>query len=276
MALGQTEGKSDAPDLNDRVDVWLCRDEKVSSHQMEWLDAEELTRFNRFRADSDRRLFAVAHVFLRQTLSRSGPWQPRDGRVVRGEFSRPELAPPFDAGGLRFNLSHTRGLVAVVITRNLDCGIDVEKRNRDLDLAQVSRAAFAESERSEMLALAPTDQRRRFFELWTLKESYIKARGMGLALPLKQFAFYLPKNLSDNETEPISIAVEPPIEDRPEDWQFELFSPTTEHQLALSLRRGHQGHVPNLSWSSLEGETPSVPVARTVPAANVAGVGVIP
>ena len=76
--------------------------------------------------------------------------------------------------------------------------------------------------------LPEKEQLDRFFLYWTLKESYIKARGMGLVIPLSHFSF-----LFENA---ISIAFDPRLEDDPESWQFTALSYSRRHAVAASFR----------------------------------------
>jgi 4'-phosphopantetheinyl transferase len=79
--------------------------------------------------------------------------------------------------------------------------------------------------------LPPSARPDRFFDYWTLKESYIKARGLGLQLPLDQFSFHLGDDV------PIRISFGPRIADDPARWQFDLRCLTPRHRLALALSR---------------------------------------
>ncbi len=221
--------------LGDDLHIWLCnvdkfRDSSVLDRCVPWLDDVETQRWKRFRFERDRHLFLVAHALVRHSLSRYANVPPGAWRFAVGKYGRPEISGA-DAKGLRFNLSHARGLAAVLINRGIDCGIDVEPRHRDVDTLAVSKRVFADAERADMLTLPTSEQRARFFEYWTLKESYIKARGMGLALPLAHFAFTIGN--------PITVGFDASMEDDPSLWQFELHSPTSDHQLAWAARRGH-------------------------------------
>jgi 4'-phosphopantetheinyl transferase len=221
--------------LGEAVHVWLCRVDTVPDPDMlarcaQLLDAVETRRWQRYRFDKDRHLFLVGHALLRSTLSRYADVDPARWRFRLQEFGRPEVAGPQTNLDLRFNLSHTRGLAVVLVTLGTDCGVDVEPADRSVDIESLARRNFADSERTDVLARADEDQRRRFLEYWTLKESYIKARGVGLALPLTKFTM----TVGDR----VTIAFDPAIDDDPEDWQFHLVRPAATHQLAVAVRRG--------------------------------------
>src|SRR5262249_1633095 len=111
---------------------------------------------------------------------------PRDLRFVTdGPGGRPELAashPP-----LRFNLSHTHGLVACVVARAA-CGVDVESLGT-ADHDELAPSVLAPTELADYRALPDTERRERLLEIWTLKESYLKGIGLGLSRPLDSVAF---------------------------------------------------------------------------------------
>jgi 4'-phosphopantetheinyl transferase len=118
---------------------------------------------------------------LRETLSYQAPQiSPRDWRFVRSEAGRPSLAPPFDATGLHFSVSHSAGLVAIAIGRMPLLGIDVEHENRAISPA-IARRYFSESEVAALELLPPEQHQRHLLRLWTLKEAYLKAIGTGVA-----------------------------------------------------------------------------------------------
>ena len=100
---------------------------------------------------------------------------------------RPEIldAPP-GTPDLRFNISHTDGLIACAVTIGREVGVDVEHIGRHLT-HDVAGRFFAADEVTDLRGLPFEDQQRVFFDYWTLKEAYIKARGFGLALPLGEF-----------------------------------------------------------------------------------------
>ncbi|MFN3460384.1 MAG: DUF6502 family protein, partial [Oceanibaculum sp.] len=86
---------------------------------------------------------------------------------------------------------------------------------------------FALAECAQLVGLDAAAEKEALFAFWTLKEAYIKAVGMGLALPLGAFAYTL---------DPLSIAFDERIQDDPASWYFQRLRPTEGHVLALALR----------------------------------------
>lgn len=216
--------------------VWLASPDEITSPDLlaryeRLLDADERERYLRFKFERDRKEYLVAHALLRHSLSRCAPVAPEDWRFRRNAYGRPEISPEIGAQ-LRFNLSHTRGLSACAVTPDFEIGVDVEWMNRRLNPEELVDVVFSREEARVLRALPLEDQSQRFFVLWTLKEAYIKARGMGLALPLDQFTFSV-----RGETE-VQVGFEPSLADDPSVWQFRLHAPTADHRLALAVRCG--------------------------------------
>jgi 4'-phosphopantetheinyl transferase len=194
------------------------------------LNADELTREARFHFDADKERFVIGRTLARLQLSRFLGGDPRSWQFVTNEHGRPELLGPKGPRPVGFNVSHTHGVIACAVTSTHDVGVDVEWVDRLLT-HDIADRFFAAREVADLRALPAADQKRVFFDYWTLKEAYIKARGMGLALPLADFAFKLAPPRAP------TITFEGRIHDRPETWQFAQSWPTPSHRLALAVRR---------------------------------------
>jgi 4'-phosphopantetheinyl transferase len=224
------------------VEVWIApSDVPDSARHVEGcfghLTEEERARAGRFLHAADRERFVIGRWLARATLSRYAAVAPRDWPLVIDERGRPHLAPqPPGTPDLRFNLSHTPGLVACAVTVGRELGVDVEYTGRRL-LHDVPERFFSAREVADLRARAESEQHSVFFDYWTLKESYIKARGLGLALPLRHFSFLL------DGTDSPTVAFAPELDDDPASWQFALFRPTDSHRLAVAVRR-HGADLP--------------------------------
>ena len=137
---------------------------------------------------------------------------------------------------LRFNLSHTDGLIICGVVLKQDIGVDVEDTERKGAPLEIADRFFSAQEVHDLNQVPDSEKRKRFFNYWTLKESYIKARGMGLSLPLEQFTFHIPgKRFCAQKRLRISFA--PQLQDDPNQWQFWSLQATQRHKVAISLRR---------------------------------------
>ena len=195
------------------------------------LSEDEQARMARLVFDRDRRAFLLTRALVRTTLSRYAPVAPAEWRFLTNAHGRPEiLSRSPGTPDLRFNVSHTDGLIACAVTIGREVGVDIEHLDRQLT-HDVAGRFFAPAEVTALHRLPEPEQRRVFFDYWTLKEAYIKARGFGLALPLGEFAFML------NPPQPPAIAFDPSLDDDPATWQFLQAWPTPHHRLALAVRR---------------------------------------
>ncbi|MGH9333944.1 MAG: 4'-phosphopantetheinyl transferase family protein, partial [Vicinamibacteria bacterium] len=138
---------------------------------------------------------------------------------------------PRDERPLRFNLSHTSGLIVCLVARGRQVGVDVEDRSRGGELLDVADRFFSPFEVQALRALPEEDQIDRFFFYWTLKESYIKARGLGLAIPLSQFSF----DLDAENYKGIRVLFDSELDDEPERWRFSALSYGRRHAIASTL-----------------------------------------
>jgi 4'-phosphopantetheinyl transferase len=226
--------------------IWCARPDELgaadaAAQARALLSDDERQRHERFIFARDRQLFLTAHALVRRVLSRYEPVAPGDWRFAPNQHGRPEIVGR--ASALRFNLSHTHGLAVCAVAR-VEVGVDVE-RHRDAPL-DVAQRFFAPVELAALNALPPAQQSRRFFDYWTLKESYLKARGIGMTVPLAKFWFLV------DDAEPPHIVIDPSLGDDAARWQFRQCQPTKEHLVSLCLLRAGAGEVSlGLRWLSL-------------------------
>lgn len=195
---------------------------------------QERVQQQRFYFEKGRHEYLVTHALVRTTLSRYVKIDPRSWRFQKNEYGRSEIAHPRDILSLRFNLSPTDGLIVCLVALDRECGVDVEDTERGGMTVEIADQFFSQIEARDLRALPVHMQRQRFFEYWTLKESYIKARGMGVSLPLEQFSFHLERG------RPVRISFDPRLEDNPSGWQFAQLCPTRRHMMAIALRQGEE------------------------------------
>lgn len=224
-----------------QIHLWLCFYESICdpallNEYVGLLSAAELRQQRRFYFERDRHRYLVTRAMVRTVLSKYAPITPKEWVFTTNPYGRPEVANQ-DAAAQRiaFNLSHTSGLIVLGVTRDRAIGVDVENVREQRAALEVADRFFAPSEVAALRALPTEEQERRFFEYWTLKESYIKARGMGLSIPLHRFAFQV------EDRGEIRLTIDPSLEDCSERWAFWLFEPAAQCVAAVCAARADSG-----------------------------------
>ncbi|MDI4646345.1 4'-phosphopantetheinyl transferase family protein [Cohnella hashimotonis] len=146
------------------------------------LPEETRSRLGRYRLQADRDRKLLAESLIRYLLRK------RLGRQISGVvFARNEYGKPYikEATDFHFNLSHSGEWVACIL-HNRPAGIDVEQM-APIDTNAIASRYFADREQEQLFGLPEPERLRRFYELWTCKESYMKAEGLGMSLPLRDF-----------------------------------------------------------------------------------------
>lgn len=240
------------------IHVWFCRPKNIRDpallkgyHRM--LSPEETTQQARFYFEKDRHTYLVTRAMVRTLLSRYGDLAPRDWQFEKNEYGRPSIASDLGYGALQFNISHTEGLIAIAFALERDIGIDVERADRDSDVVQLADRYFSEHEVRDLHRIPAEEQKLRFFDYWTLKEAYIKARGMGLSIPLNQFSFDVMNNPGN-----IGLILDPRLGDRQQRWSFEQWwiDPSFKGALAVDHEHGALQRLVLREVVPLAGEAP--------------------
>ena len=218
---------------DDEIHLWWSferpQDEAALAQMTSILEPREIERVNTAHAAETKLRFLAARAMQRTVLTRYAPGiDPASLRFVKGEHGKPILAPGFQSLKLHFNLTHTQGFIAIAVSRHRDIGIDAENLYERTTALQLARRYFTAEEARNLEALPPERQPARFYSLWTLKESWMKASGRGISAALDNAAFSLD---DQHQIVGMSFAAYDAA-----DWRFWQYQPTEEHLLALALR----------------------------------------
>lgn len=176
---------------NNEVHVWRLDLDLPSPvlHQLrDTLDPAEISRADRFHFEKHRSQFIAARGLLRTILGNYLNLEPRMLRFGYGGQGKPFLP---DASTLRFNLSHSAGMALIAVTLNREVGIDLEHIRPEFATETIAEQFFSTQETTTLRALSADVQPEAFFNCWTRKEAYLKARSDGLSFPLDQFSVSL-------------------------------------------------------------------------------------
>ncbi|MFJ3927869.1 4'-phosphopantetheinyl transferase family protein [Streptomyces sp. NPDC090022] len=215
------------------INLWFCPNEDLApgiaaTLAAYWLDEHEREIAGRFLFERDRRQYLVAHALVRRVLALETGIPEAEAVIWRSSRGRPYLQTP-EGGlprggdGLDFNLSHAHAYNLLGVARSCRIGVDVERLDRGEQQGfEVIIETFTEGEREWIgRAAAGRPRDRRVLRLWTLKESYAKARGLGLSLAFDSFSFTLAEDRG-------VIEFRPPADDLAGRWRFLELEPVPE------------------------------------------------
>jgi len=221
------------------LNVWCAYPEDTSTEAVteecvQLLSEDERARWLSFRFEHSRCEYLTTRALVRTALSHCHPLAPDAWRFQSNTYGKPAVEQNC---GLSFNLSNSLGLVVCLIAQGASVGVDVESYERAGQIVELASDVLAPREQIQLEALRGRQKANRALSLWTLKEAYIKAIGMGLSLPLKQISF-----LFDDE-DGIRLELDHALGDQKERcWKFCLLD-CAEHRIALMVERAN---VPRL------------------------------
>jgi 4'-phosphopantetheinyl transferase len=190
-----------------------------------WIGEPARARFTRYRHRDDAEMFLLGRVMARAAVGRAAGLDPAAWRWRDGVRGRPEVDEPGVA--LHFSLAHSAGLVVCGLAGDREVGVDVEDRaRRPLDRRLVHRYCSA-SESADIDAQEEDGWHDRFLTYWTLKEAYLKARGLGIAVPLSDVSL----SLGDGSATLRFGASLAGLDAR---WAFATMAPTPRHIVAVA------------------------------------------
>ncbi len=229
----------------DEVHVWrvaLEGEPRLAERLGAWLAPAERARADRFRFPRDAGRFVIARGRLREILGGYLGLSPERVPLEIGPFGKPRLPDPAHEA-LRFNLSHSGTLALVAVTGAREVGVDLERMVPELASEDVAVRFFSAWEVQALGRLPTAERVRGFFNCWTRKEAYLKARGVGLALPLDGFAV----TLAPGEPARFVEADEPEEAAR---WGLRALEPEADFVGALAVEGG-AGRVLCRTWPGL-------------------------
>jgi 4'-phosphopantetheinyl transferase len=153
------------------------------------LAPDEQARAQRFHFAHDRAHYIAARGTLRTILARYLGLRPQQLRFDYTPHGKPTLSPAILPVGttLTFNVSHSHELALFAVARGRRVGVDVELVRQELADERIAERFFSAREVMTLRTLPASEQPVAFFNCWTRKEAFVKARGEGLSLPLDRF-----------------------------------------------------------------------------------------
>jgi 4'-phosphopantetheinyl transferase len=217
------------------VDLWYYFCEGIEAEVLDAHEAlltpNESDQHRSFYFERDRRLFLASRALVRTVLSSYTTALPTDWRFATNEHGKPFISAPVVVPKIHFNLAHTPGLVVCAVSAaHESIGVDVERIDREVEAVEIAERYFSKREADNIRDLPACDRLRRFLAYWTLKESYVKARGLGLVLHPDQSSFFV--------EDEIGVEFDERLADNAASWRFGLLDAPPQHMIAVGAKTG--------------------------------------
>jgi len=218
---------------DDEAHIWTAGLEWGAAELGEFLAAlspDEQARARRFRFERDSQHYIAGRGILRRILAAYLDQQPSELQFTYSPSGKPSLAAGSDPNGLCFNLAHSHTLAVYALTRNREIGVDVERLRADFPCEQIAERFFSPQEVSKLRGMPDPVKHEAFFNCWTRKEAYIKAKGEGLSIDLDRFEV----SLAPEEQAALLNVVDDPQESAR--WTIEKLSPGPGYVGAVAVK----------------------------------------
>jgi 4'-phosphopantetheinyl transferase len=191
------------------------------------LSESEKIKCNSFRFYKDKHRYLLTRVLVRVTLSRYYNYPLDYWYFSANKYGKPKVKNSCWGRDIPiyFNVSHTNGLIVCGFMKYPTFGLDTENISTRKTLFELTQY-FCKTERDHIDNALIEEKNSLFLGYWTLKESYIKAKGLGLTIPLNSFSFDLTKNNI--------ISFEKKYNINESDWVYALLKASDKHIVAVS------------------------------------------
>lgn len=194
-----------------RIDLWQFSLEHELTTADQLLNSEEKARASRFYFEKHRRRFATTRATIRIILARYLNSAPERLEFTYNAQGKPSI---INSQKLQFNLSHTGDTAILAVGKNTAVGVDIEHYTAR-PYEGIAKSLFSEPELADFLKAPASMKPALFFHIWAQKEAFIKASGLGLSYPTKEF--------NVPTTAPTKQLVEDPLHNTT--WQLRSFMP---------------------------------------------------
>ena len=201
------------------VHLWLAQfnqGEIPLSDLWVMLSAEERDKSRRFRHHYDQQRYIIRHGILRLILARYLASNPKEIVISEGMFGKP-FVTDVNHGRIEFNVTHSEKLMLLAFTHEHRVGVDIEHIKDFPEVEYITEAFFSSEEKAIMCRVPLVNKLNTFFRLWTRKEAYTKALGLGIYQP------EIPSLLSKSAEKVASR------------WTVESFIPANDFVAALAI-----------------------------------------
>lgn len=219
-------GKNEVHIWRSNLTLNLC----LVHHHWQLLAQDEKKHANQFYFEKDKIRYIVSRGILRKIISEYIKYPPEVIQFEYANYGKPYLNTAQNSIKLYFNLGHSHNSIVYVITKNFDIGVDIEMYQNNFDLKEVAKFCFSRNENKKLHALPKEEQYDYFYKIWTLKEAFTKALGVGLSYNLKKV------NIELINQENYTLILNNCLKEE-SNWMLQMFSTYTNYYAAFVTKQ---------------------------------------
>lgn len=173
------------------------------------LSKSELEQCLCFDSEQDQVVHLCSRVLRRRLVANALGVPATALSFTVGSFGKPSVLPsePMTTNRVEFSVSHSGHYLAILMTTNGLCGVDIESPDNSLDTTNILAGTLLSARENDFIVSASNRRESllRFYQVWTLKEAFLKANGEGLSGLEKLDLFeYLDLHSLDGEAQALS------------------------------------------------------------------------
>lgn len=159
--------------------MYICnyRNIKLENKYIKLLNEKELKKMKSFFKQEDRKRYFVEIILLKSIISNINKIKFNDIIIENGIYGKPYLKNNLN---FKFNISHSNEIIIIVIDYNNEVGIDIEYI-KEINLNEYINI-LREEEKVEIISEKESNKLDKFYEIWTIKESFFKEEGKGISM----------------------------------------------------------------------------------------------
>ena len=163
-----------------KLNTKILEDSETFFSFYEKLSAKRRQKIDGYRMQKDKMLSLGAGILIDKGLETFG-LREANVRIAEGKYGKPYFP---DYPDIHFNVSHSKKMVIAVFA-DVEVGCDIEYVDSvDLKLA---KRFFCKPEYEFIMGHEEQERKEAFYRIWTIKESFMKAVGSGMTLPMDKF-----------------------------------------------------------------------------------------
>lgn len=181
----------------DQIHLWLIRVNEYLNdlnRLFSWLNQEEKHQAMRFKFNTDRQSYTIAHGMLRFILGYYLNISPENIQIEVGQYGKPNIDSKQNHIDLNFNISHSKNCILIGIAQHQEIGVDIEYQRDKIEFLDIIERFFSVIEVTLFQEVPQAEQCNAFYNRWACKEAVIKAIGLGLFQALDSFDIELSVN----------------------------------------------------------------------------------